>query len=101
MFEAAITAFRQVVGQDHTLTDAAGLQRFAWCTIPVARHIAAALRPASVEEVQKILQIAITHHVPLYSISTGNNWGYGAAQPAQDHNVVVDLSRINRIIEVT
>jgi 4-cresol dehydrogenase (hydroxylating) len=100
MFEAAISRFRQILGEQHTITDGAGLERYAWCTSPIQRKIAAALRPGSVEEIQQILQIANAHRVPLYPISTGNNWGYGSAQPVQQHNVVVDLCRMNRIIEV-
>lgn len=100
MFEAAISAFRQIVGDEHTLTDPAALERYGWCTTPIRHHIVAVLRPASVEDVQRVVGIAAAHLVPLYPISTGNNWGYGSAQPAQDHNVVVDLGRMNRIVEV-
>jgi 4-cresol dehydrogenase (hydroxylating) flavoprotein subunit len=100
MFEAAITAFRRVLDDEHILTDAAALQRYGWCTIPIRRQIPAVLRPAAVEEVQQLVRIANAHHVPLYPISTGNNWGYGSAQPAADHNVVVDLGRMDRILEV-
>jgi len=99
-FEAAVTAFRQIVGEEHTLTDVAALQRYGWCTIPVQRNIPAVLRPSTLEEVQQIIHVASTHHVPVYPISTGNNWGYGSAQPAHDRSVVVDLGRMNRIIEV-
>lgn len=100
MFESAIAAFRQVLGDEHTLTDGTALERYGWCTSPVHREIAGVLRPGSVEELQQIVGIASTHHVPLYPISTGNNWGYGSALPAQDGNVIVDLGRMNRIIEV-
>ena len=77
MLEIALAAFRQVVGDQFTLTEASELDRYLWCTIPLRRHIAAVLQPASVEEVQHVVQIAAAHHVPLYPISTGNNWGYG------------------------
>src|SRR6266487_2565376 len=100
MLEEAIAAFRQVVGDEHTVANPEGLERYGWCTIPLRRSIAAVLRPASVEEVQRVVGVATAHGVPLYPISTGQNWGYGSALPAQDHNVVVDLGRMNRIIEV-
>jgi 4-cresol dehydrogenase (hydroxylating) flavoprotein subunit len=100
MLGTAMAAFRQVLGEAHVLADAGALARYGWCTIPIQRQIAAVLRPASVEEVQQIVQIATTHSVPLYPISTGNNWGYGSALPVRDDNVVVDLGRLNRIIEV-
>ena len=100
MIEEAITEFRRVLGDEHALTDTAALEPYGWCTTPVRRHIAAVLRPASVEEVQRITGIANAHRVPLYPISTGHNWGYGSAQPVQDRNVILDLGRMNRIVEV-
>src|SRR5215475_11636662 len=100
MFEGAISLFRQILGEQHTITDGAALERYAWCTSSIQRKIAAALRPGSVEEIQQIVQIANAHRVSLYPISTGNNWGYGSAQPVRHDNVVVDLGRMNRIIEV-
>src|SRR6187431_1933572 len=100
MIEAAILAFRQILGEEHTLTDAAAIERYGWCTSPIHREIPAVLRPSSVEEIQQIVQVANRHRVPLYPISTGNNWGYGSSQPTHDHSVVVDLGRMNRIVEL-
>lgn len=100
MSDAAVAAFKEVVGQEHVLTEPAALQRYGWCTIPVQREIPAVLRPSSVEEVQRIVQVASAHQISLYPISTGNNWGYGSAHPARDRSVIVDLGRLNRILEV-
>ena len=96
----AIAEFRHIVGAENTFTDASDLESYGWCTIPLQRQIDAVLRPASVNEIQRIVEVAAAQGVPLYPISTGNNWGYGSALPARDHNVVVDLGRMNRIIEV-
>lgn len=100
MLEAAISAFREVVGAEHTLTETSALERYSWCTIPIRRRIGAVLRPGSVEEIQRLVRAAAEHQVPLYPISTGQNWGYGSAHPARDDNVIVDLGRLNRILEV-
>ncbi|HET9944001.1 MAG TPA: FAD-binding oxidoreductase, partial [Terriglobia bacterium] len=100
MIENALAQFRQIVGEQNAFADAARLERYRWCTIPLQRKIAAVLRPQSVEEVQQIVQTANTHRVALYPISTGNNWGYGSALPVRDDNVVVDLSRMNRIVDI-
>ena len=61
------------------------------------RLLGAILSPESVAEVQAIVRIANTHRVGLYSISTGKNWGMGSRQPVEDHGVVVDLARMNRV----
>jgi len=100
MLETAITEFRRLLGQQHTLTDEASLGPYRWCTLPIQRNIAAVVRPESVEQVQEIVRIASAQQTHLYAISTGNNWGYGSAQPVRDDNVVVDLSRMNRIVDV-
>jgi 4-cresol dehydrogenase (hydroxylating) len=100
MLETTIAAFQQILGEEHTLTAASALQRYSWCTMPIDRRVAAVLRPGSVEQIQEIVRVASAHRVPLYPISTGNNWGYGSAQPAQDDNVILDLGRMNRILEV-
>src|SRR5437588_8450591 len=100
MFEAALAEFRQTLGDEHVLCDAPTLSRYGWCTMPIERRIPAVIRPVSVDQVQQIVRIAAAYRVPLYPVSTGNNWGYGSAQPPRDDTVVVDLGRMNRILEV-
>ncbi|MCM2338609.1 MAG: FAD-binding oxidoreductase, partial [Lysobacter sp.] len=56
-----------------------------------------ALRPQSVDEVATCLAAANQLRVPLYPISTGNNWGYGAASPTAGECVILDLGALNRI----
>ncbi|WP_367648980.1 FAD-binding oxidoreductase [Campylobacter coli] len=52
------------------------------------------------EEVQAIVKIANEFKIPLFPISTGKNLGYGSSAPQQRGQVVVDLKRMNKIIEV-
>jgi 4-cresol dehydrogenase (hydroxylating) flavoprotein subunit len=99
-FRDAITEFTRIVGEEHVYAEPSRLEQYRWCTVPIQRTIAAALRPDSVEQIQKIVQIASNYRISLYPISTGNNWGYGSKQPVRDDNIVLDLSRMNRIIEV-
>jgi len=60
----------------------------------------AAVAPDNVEQVQAIVRIANAHKIPLWTVSTGRNLGYGGASPAYSGSVVVDLKRMNRILEV-
>ena len=60
----------------------------------------AAVAPDTVEQVQAIVRIANEHKIPLYPISTGKNLGYGGSAPNVRGSVVVDLKRMNRILEV-
>ncbi|KAJ6007904.1 hypothetical protein N7540_011880 [Penicillium herquei] len=59
-----------------------------------------AVRPGSVEEVQGILRVANQFHVPLWTVSPGKNLGYGGSAPATKENVVLDLHRMNKILEI-
>src|SRR6202167_5162294 len=61
----------------------------------------AAVAPDSVEQVQQIVRIANKYRIPLYPISTGRNLGYGGSAPVYSGCVVVDLKRMNRILEVS
>ena len=60
----------------------------------------AALAPASTEQVQEIVRIANEFRVPLWTVSRGKNFAYGGAAPVLSGSVVLDLSRMNRILEV-
>ena len=64
------------------------------------RLASAAVAPSDVEQVQQIVRIANDHRLPLYPISTGKNLGYGGSAPILSGSVVVDLKRMNRIINV-
>jgi 4-cresol dehydrogenase (hydroxylating) len=53
-----------------------------------------------VEEVQAIIRIANQHKTPLWPVSRGKNLGYGAASPKEKGDIILDLSRMNRILDV-
>ncbi len=64
------------------------------------RLASGAVAPASVEQVQKIVRIANKYKIPLYPISTGRNFGYGGPAPNLHGSVIVDLKRMDKILEV-
>lgn len=72
----------------------------SWTTLPESCLPAAILRPNSVAEVQAIVKAAGRHNVPLYPVSTGNNWGYGCSQPVTENCVLLDLGEMNKVLEV-
>lgn len=93
----AIARWRVALGEDAVRIDRVRGSYEANC-IGLVRSIPVVLRPRSEDEVRTVMEISGACHVPLYPISTGNNWGYGSAVPATDRCVVVDLSRMNRIV---
>lgn len=60
----------------------------------------AALAPANVDELRAVLQIANRFKVPLWPVSMGKNFAYGTAAPKDAGTVVLDLKRLNRVLEV-
>ncbi|KYF55069.1 hypothetical protein BE08_20240 [Sorangium cellulosum] len=59
-----------------------------------------AVLPKSVEEVRAVLAVANRHGIPLWTVSTGRNLGYGGAAPRVNGAIVLDMQRMNRILEV-
>ena len=104
-WEAALAGFRAAVGAPWVFTseEDTGLYRDAYSPVwgeGGERLVSAAVAPQSVEEVQAIVRVAGQYRIPLFPISTGRNLGYGGAAPNLSGSVVVDLKRMNRIIEV-
>ncbi|TDZ32311.1 Vanillyl-alcohol oxidase [Colletotrichum spinosum] len=60
-----------------------------------------AVRPSSVAEVQQIIRAANDAKVPLWTVSRGKNIGVGGSAPVVSGSVVVDLHRMNKIIEIS
>ena len=60
----------------------------------------AVVQPASVEEVQATLLIANELRVPLWTNSQGRNNGYGGSGPMVDGSIVMNLRRMDRILEI-
>ena len=95
----AISEWREVIGDEHILTGDR-LTSHINNLSGTSRDVPALLLPENTEEVRKIVLIAAKHQIPLYPISTGKNWGMGSKLPVRDGCVIVELSLMNRIIEV-
>jgi FAD/FMN-containing dehydrogenase len=68
--------------------------------LSLTRSVPAVLRPDGEEALQALVRIAARHGIRLYPFSTGHNWGYGTSLPVAEESVLVDLSRMNRILEM-
>lgn len=67
--------------------------------LSLTRSVPAVLRPDSEASLQALVRIAVRNGIQLYAFSTGHNWGYGTSMPVADDSALVDLSRMNRILE--
>jgi FAD/FMN-containing dehydrogenase len=93
--ESAIAEWSTILGESGVIT--ARVADFGVSTIGTKRSIPAVLRPENQDQVAAVLQVAQRWQVAVYPVSTGNNWGYGSANPVEDDCVILDLSRLNRI----
>ena len=104
-FAAAVRMFEDAVGKEWVFTSDEDLTPYrdsystVWGT-PDERLAAGAVAPSSVEQVQAVVRIADRYRVPLFPISTGKNFGYGGPSANLAGSVIVDLKRMNRVLEV-
>jgi 4-cresol dehydrogenase (hydroxylating) flavoprotein subunit len=103
-FAEAIVRFREVVGEEHVISEPAGLAAFH-DPYPVGAEptsgASAVVCPADTAQVQAVVRIANEYGIPLSPISTGKNNGYGGAAPRLTGSVVVNTgARMRRILEV-
>lgn len=96
---SAVEEWSDVVGPQHVIGDPAALEDAETATFATSQRIPLIVRPADRQQVQSCLHIANTHGVPVYPVSSGKNWGYGSKVPASDANVLLDLSRMNQIVD--
>jgi (+)-pinoresinol hydroxylase len=104
-FSDALEQFEEAVGKQWVFTsdEDVAMYRDAYSPFwgePDELVASAAVAPDGVEQVQKVVRIANTYKIPIYPISTGKNLGYGGSAPAYSGSVVLDLKRMNRILEV-
>jgi (+)-pinoresinol hydroxylase len=59
-----------------------------------------AVAPNSVEQVQAVVRLANKFKIPIWPLSTGRNLGYGGAAPRMSGTLMLDLKRMNRVLEV-
>jgi 4-cresol dehydrogenase (hydroxylating) len=95
----ALDAWRSLLGAPHAVDSGAELDAAATATFATAHRPLAILRPRTREEVQDVVRIANRHGVPLYVVSSGKNWGFGSRVPPAAGCVLVELARLDRIVE--
>jgi 4-cresol dehydrogenase (hydroxylating) len=104
-FDQALRSFAAAIGEQWVIGAEEGLAEyrdpFAFASEDAAEFASSAVvKPSSVEEIQAILRIATQRKTPLWTISKGKNLGYGGPAPRVAGSVILDLGRMNRIIEV-
>lgn len=101
----ALNEFAGVIGRDWVFADDDAVELYkdpysVFRDEPEQRLVSAAVAPYTVEEVQGLMRIANRYRIPMYPISTGKNLGHGGAEPNLSGSVILDLKRMNRIVNV-
>jgi len=96
----ALHAWQALLGAGRVLADEASLSMYSASTAGRGTRPLAVLQPQSTQEVVALVRIAARHAMPLYPLSTGHNWGYGDACAVREGNVIVDLRRMQRILDI-
>jgi FAD/FMN-containing dehydrogenase len=104
-FSAAIRQWGEAVGKEWVFTADEDIDTYRDSYSPFWHEDeepipSAAVAPDGVEQVQAVVKIANTYKIPLWTISTGKNLGYGGSAPLLGGSVVLDLKRMDRILEV-
>jgi FAD/FMN-containing dehydrogenase len=91
----------KIVGTENVLNDPAILKEYSGGLNLVPQKMPdCVVRPGNTEEVQAIVRWANENKVPLVPISSGAPHFRGDSVPNSDNAVIVDLSRMNKIIRV-
>ncbi len=104
-FAKALDELRASVGDDWVFSSDDDLGPYRDSFSPVwdteqERRASAAVAPADVPQVQAVVRIAGKYRIPLFPISTGKNFGYGGPSPNVTGSIVVDLKRMNEVLEL-
>ncbi|HEU0102977.1 MAG TPA: FAD-binding oxidoreductase [Mycobacteriales bacterium] len=94
---------RRVVGDDAVLTGdalAGHADPYSFLEDDEIPAPLAAVQPTSVEQVQQVVALAARTGVPLWTVSRGRNFAYGGAAPRLPGSIVLDLQRMDRVLEV-
>ncbi|MBX3641398.1 MAG: FAD-binding oxidoreductase [Nitrosomonas sp.] len=97
--DSAFKEWIKLLGQSLVFDREAAQLDYGRCTTGIGRRLAGALRPTDRHNIVSIVKIAANYKVSLYPISTGHNWGYGTALPPADNCVILDLSKLNQIVD--
>lgn len=105
-FSNALKEFGEAVGPEWVLSTDEDVKTYRDAFSPFWEESeepipSGAVAPNTVEQVQQVVRIANSYRIPLWAVSTGRNLGYGGAAPLNSGTIVLDLKRMNRVLEVS
>src|SRR4029453_9314267 len=102
-FSQALTQFEAAVGKEWVFSSDEDVDLYRDAYSPFWHEqedpVPSAGAHERVEKVQAIVRIAGRYKIPLWTISTGKNLGYGGSAPKLSGSVVVDFKGMTRGLE--
>ncbi|MEE2937387.1 MAG: FAD-dependent oxidoreductase [Planctomycetota bacterium] len=75
-------------------------QELSKTTLPKSTYPLGVVQPENRDEVIQLMKILNEYQIPWHPFSRGCNWGYGARCASEDNHLMIDLRRMNRIVEI-
>src|SRR6202167_3107898 len=102
-FAEIVKRFEAILGAEAVVSEPSALAEF-YDPYNLATRTdfkpSAALFPTNVEQIQEILRVANADRIPLWTVSQGRNNAYGGAAPRLPGAVLLNLRRMNRVLEI-
>jgi 4-cresol dehydrogenase (hydroxylating) len=103
-FSQAIEEYKAIVGADNVWVEIEQLVPYFKIMMPTKNdklyQASGAIAAKTVDEIQGVLAVCNKYKIPVWTISTGRNFGYGSAAPATPGQMVLDLRGMNKILDV-
>lgn len=95
-----IEELRSHLGEENIIASPTELEMTTRTCIPYQEIPAMIVYPSTTEQVQIVMQCATKYEVPVWTVSTGKNWGYGEKTACYPGGITMILERMNRILQV-
>lgn len=92
-------SFAQILGREYVVNSESEIELAETATFSTNQKIPLILKPGTHEEVVSCVNLANKYKTPIYPVSGGRNWGLGSRVPAQDGCILLELQRLNRIVD--
>lgn len=97
---ALIDELRAILGPDGLVSDADAIESSTRSCLPFRTLASLVVYPADTEQVRAVVRAAARADMPIWTVSTGKNWGYGEKLAVYDAGITMVLQRMNRIWHV-
>lgn len=99
-FERAIYLLEKAIGEENVNSDLDERLRYSRSTLSKGTIPSAIVKPSCRDEVTLAIKTANLFNLKVHPVSTGKNWGYSDSSAVSDGQIILDLSRMNKILDI-